>query len=124
MDELLTVSDVAALLKLNEQTVRNWIDGGKLPAIRIGRRVRIKQRDLEQLLEAGYSGHDQAGTAVGPSKADSMHSNDRLWGALDRELDEARTSIATQDGLERLISSLTDVAKSAQELAHALESSR
>jgi len=28
----MTVAEVAALLKLNQQTIRNWIDGGTLPA--------------------------------------------------------------------------------------------
>ena len=58
-DSLLTVAEVAETLKLNQQTIRNWIDQGSLPAIRIGRRVRIKRSDFERLLEEGYS----AGTA-------------------------------------------------------------
>jgi len=52
---LLTVAEVAKMLRLNPQTIRNWIDQGTLPAIRIGRRVRIKREDLEQLLAAGYA---------------------------------------------------------------------
>jgi predicted transcriptional regulator len=31
-DEFLTVAEVAELLKLNEQTVRNMVDRGDLPA--------------------------------------------------------------------------------------------
>lgn len=50
-DEFLTVAEVASLLKLNPQTIRNWIDAGRLPAVRIGRRVRVLRRDLDQLLE-------------------------------------------------------------------------
>jgi excisionase family DNA binding protein len=42
---------VAELLKLNQQTVRNWIDGGYLPALRVGRRVRVRRTDLDELLE-------------------------------------------------------------------------
>jgi excisionase family DNA binding protein len=38
MDEFLTVKEVAALLKLNQQTIRNWIDSGRLPAVRLGER--------------------------------------------------------------------------------------
>jgi excisionase family DNA binding protein len=39
----LTVGEVAELLRLNQQTVRNWIDRGELPAVRVGeRRVRIR----------------------------------------------------------------------------------
>ena len=46
-DEFLTVAEVAELLKLNKQTVRNWINRGELPAVRLGdRRVRIKRSDL------------------------------------------------------------------------------
>jgi excisionase family DNA binding protein len=57
MDEFLTVAEVAELLKLNQQTIRPWIDRGKLPAARLGeRRVRIKRSDLEQLIQDGYTG--------------------------------------------------------------------
>ena len=59
-DSFLTVAEVAATLKLNQQTVRNWIDQGSLPALRIGRRVRIRRSDFQRLLDRGYmpaSGH-------------------------------------------------------------------
>jgi excisionase family DNA binding protein len=49
-DEFLTVAEVAAVLKLNQQTIRNWIDAGSLAALRVGRRVRVLRRDLDQLL--------------------------------------------------------------------------
>src|SRR5437763_1808466 len=52
-ESFLTVAEVAAMLKLNQQTVRNWIDQGSLPALRIGRRVRIRRSDLERVLEQG-----------------------------------------------------------------------
>ena len=52
----LTVAEVAATLQLNQQTVRNWIDAGTLPALRVGRRVRIKRTDFERILEESYSG--------------------------------------------------------------------
>jgi len=55
-DEFLTVAEVAAILKLNQQTVRNWITDGKLPAVRVGeRRVRIRRTDFERLLDQGSS---------------------------------------------------------------------
>ena len=34
-DEFLTVAEVAETLKLNQQTIRNWIDAGSLPALRV-----------------------------------------------------------------------------------------
>jgi len=52
-DVFLTVAEVAELLKLNQQTVRNWIDQGSLPAVRVGRRVRIRRTDLERVLDEG-----------------------------------------------------------------------
>ena len=49
-ESFLTVAEVAGMLKLNQQTVRNWIDQGSLPALRVGRRVRIKRSDFERVL--------------------------------------------------------------------------
>jgi excisionase family DNA binding protein len=70
-EEFLTVAEVAELLKLNQQTVRNWIDQGSLPALRVGRRVRIRRSDLDRVLEDGST---QAGRSRhrsgGPSAAD------------------------------------------------------
>lgn len=70
-DTFLTVAEVAELLKLNQQTVRNWIDQGSLPALRVGRRVRIRRSDLERVLEQGATA-PPPGTASkpGPSAED------------------------------------------------------
>ncbi len=54
VEEFLTVAEVAELLKLNQQTVRNWIDQGSLPAVRVGRRVRIKRSDFDRIVDQGY----------------------------------------------------------------------
>jgi excisionase family DNA binding protein len=56
VDEFLTVAEVAEMLKLNPQTVRNWIDQGSLPAVRIGRRVRIRREDFQALVDHRYTG--------------------------------------------------------------------
>ena len=71
-ESYLTVAEVAATLKLNQQTVRNWIDQGALPALRVGRRVRIKRSDFERILDESYSG-------AGPSSADAGPSADDFW---------------------------------------------
>ena len=70
-ESFLTVAEVAEKLKLNQQTVRNWIDQGSLPAVRVGRRVRILQSDFDRLVEQGYrsSGTPTART-VGPNAED------------------------------------------------------
>ncbi len=71
-DPFLTVAEVAGLLKLNQQTVRNWIDQGSLPAVRVGRRVRIRRSDLERVLAEGYSGGGASSRQppAGPSAED------------------------------------------------------
>ncbi|HEY1565964.1 MAG TPA: helix-turn-helix domain-containing protein [Solirubrobacteraceae bacterium] len=67
----LTVAEVAQTLKLNQQTVRNWIDQGSLPALRVGRRVRIKRSDFERILEESYhAGSAPPSRRVGPSADD------------------------------------------------------
>ncbi len=67
-DEFLTVAEVAERLKLNQQTVRNWIDAGALPALRVGRRVRIRRTDYERLVTEGLNVTET--TPAGPSAAD------------------------------------------------------
>jgi excisionase family DNA binding protein len=69
-ESYLTVAEVAATLKLNQQTVRNWIDQGSLPALRVGRRVRIKRSDFERILEQSYSGAGSSAADAGPSADD------------------------------------------------------
>src|SRR5690242_18934984 len=69
-ESFLTVAEVAEMLKLNQQTVRNWIDQGSLPALRVGRRVRIKRSDFEQVLARSYTGGAAAAADAGPSAED------------------------------------------------------
>ncbi len=73
-DDFLTVAEVAGLLKLNQQTVRNWIDQGSLPALRVGRRVRIRRSDLNRLLEQGST------QAPRPPQRNAGPSGDDFWG--------------------------------------------
>ncbi len=68
-DQFLTVAEVAELLKLNQQTVRNWIDAGYLKAFHVGRRVRIVRSDLEQLLEKSRIQPTSAGSAPAAPRA-------------------------------------------------------
>lgn len=72
-EEYLTVAEIAERLKLNQQTLRNWIEQGQLPAVRIGRRVRIRRSDFERLVQEGYSGRGKTETPAqtpGPSAED------------------------------------------------------
>jgi excisionase family DNA binding protein len=65
LGEFMTVAEIAAILKLNQQTVRNWIAQGSLPAVHVGRRVRVRRSDFEALLENSQTvpRHSSAETA-------------------------------------------------------------
>lgn len=49
--ELLTVREVAQFLKLKERTIRDMIAREELSAIKIGKSYRIRQSDLEILVQ-------------------------------------------------------------------------
>jgi len=56
-DELLTVSEAAALLRVNPHTVYRWIRSGRLPAVRYSRRVvRVRREDLTRDVTTGNDG--------------------------------------------------------------------
>jgi excisionase family DNA binding protein len=71
---LLTVAEVAQMLRVHEQTIRNWIDRGNLAAMHVGRRARIRPQDLDAVIEAGSSGL----TEVTPPSKRSTASD--FWG--------------------------------------------
>ncbi len=49
---LLTIHEVADLLKVNESTVRQWVRAGELRAIKFGKEWRVAHKDLEAYLNA------------------------------------------------------------------------
>ena len=52
-DTMLTVQEVAKRLRVNEKTVRAWINSGDLPAFPVGGRgYRISKADLDRFVEA------------------------------------------------------------------------
>jgi excisionase family DNA binding protein len=47
---LLTVNQVAEEFQVTTQTIRNWIDGGALSAVKIGRSFRVRREDVDRML--------------------------------------------------------------------------
>jgi excisionase family DNA binding protein len=45
---LLTIDEVARMLRISSVSVRRYVAAGKLPAVRVGRSVRIEQAAVEQ----------------------------------------------------------------------------
>ena len=102
-DEYLTVNEIGEHLKLNPQTVRNWIDQGRLPAVRIGRRVRIRRADVDRLLTQGTTATvEPQPETIAPSEAleQLTQALERARRLLGRRSATRRTDLA--DGLQDL----------------------
>jgi putative molybdopterin biosynthesis protein len=50
MDELLTVTEIAQLLRVSDRVVRSLIKDGDLVAVKIGREYRVKRSDVDRYL--------------------------------------------------------------------------
>ena len=57
-DELVTVAEAAAIFRVTLQTIRNWIEWGKLPALRVGRRFLVRREHIQALLDQAQSADD------------------------------------------------------------------
>jgi len=52
LDEYYTVLEVAAALRVDERTVRSWIDTKKIEGVKIGRHYRISKDALDRALNS------------------------------------------------------------------------
>ena len=52
---LLTVNEVADLLRVSRMTVYRLIKNGELPALRVGRSYRLREEDVHTYLMARYT---------------------------------------------------------------------
>lgn len=108
-DEYLTVKEIAQRLKLNQQTVRNWIDQGSLPAVRVGRRIRIRRSDLDRIIAQGTT----ATIETQPAAVGVAEAFEQLAEALERARRLLRRLSATRRA---------ELAEGLQELADAVGS--
>jgi excisionase family DNA binding protein len=60
-DEVLTIKEVAALLKLAEKTVYAMAQAGESPAFKIRGQWRIKRTELDQWIDAQPRGGESGG---------------------------------------------------------------
>ena len=64
LPSILTVEETAELLRVTDQHLRKLIKEGKIPAVRVGRSLRIYRNELRDVLE---------GTRVTGDDADESH---------------------------------------------------
>jgi putative molybdopterin biosynthesis protein len=55
--KFLSLTEVGERLEVSIQTVARMIERGELPSVRIGRRRKIRPRDLESYVERGRTTH-------------------------------------------------------------------
>jgi len=53
MEKLFTADEVREALKVKMPTIRSWIHQGRLPVVRAGRSVRIRESVLNKIIEEG-----------------------------------------------------------------------
>jgi len=54
MLKLLKIHQVAEQLSVSPLTVRKWVKTGKVPIVRLGRAIRVREEDLHALMRVGY----------------------------------------------------------------------
>jgi hypothetical protein len=91
-DEFLTVAEVAAILKLNQQPTRNWISQGSLAALHVvGRSPAIPALSYQCAYWDQY-GHQTAFMSYTAAENDGLH-----WPRRDGENSSQRRSGASSD---------------------------
>lgn len=112
----LTVAEIAELLKLNQQTIRNWIDRGELPAVRLGRRrVRVRQSDLDAFIDAGANGSDA------PVEEPVEEGSVTAWATFGAAMAEATATLQATNRAD-LVRALDSLASATRALAEQLGS--
>jgi len=51
-EALLTLREVANLLRVSEKTVRRWVASRRIPCLRLGRAIRFRVGDVSRWLSA------------------------------------------------------------------------
>ena len=96
----LRISEAAALLGVSDDTVRRWIDQGRLPEVRLDNgRKGVRGEDLAQLLREQYT------TAVDPGVTVAASARNRMRGIVTRVVkDTVMAQVEMQAGPFRLVS--------------------
>jgi excisionase family DNA binding protein len=72
--EILTVEQIAEMLQVTKQTVRNWVRSGVLPAIKTKHLYRIRREDLDAMLARDQGSSGPLGTHRDPWAPETLGS--------------------------------------------------
>ncbi|WP_255579596.1 helix-turn-helix domain-containing protein [Deinococcus sp. RIT780] len=106
MDEVLTLEELAAYLKVSETTAYTLVRGGEIPGRKVGREWRfLKARVTHWLMQAGTeedmekTGFVQRDELGGEFKQEGGQEYVALWLPITREEKAAQIEKATRDGV-------------------------
>lgn len=102
MEPYLTVRQAAEQLSVHPSTIRRWIDGGRLPAYRLGeKRIGVRPSDLARLVVPRPARADNGGRGAEPERlvipALTREEQQRGFKAL-AELERLGAAIAARHG--------------------------
>jgi excisionase family DNA binding protein len=106
MDEVMTLEDLAAYLKISETTAYQLVRSGAIPGRKVGREWRFLKRRIETWLMQG--GHDDTAGENGTVQIDALGGEFRiengreqiaLWLPMTREEKAAQIEKAQRDGV-------------------------
>ncbi|MFC5848272.1 helix-turn-helix domain-containing protein [Deinococcus petrolearius] len=105
MDEVLTLEELAAFLKVSETTAYALVRGGELPGRKVGREWRfLKARVVDWLMQAGQEEQMTQGTVQrdeqgGEYKQENGQEYVALWLPMTREEKAAQLARAEREGV-------------------------
>jgi excisionase family DNA binding protein len=97
-DDLLTVADVAAQFRVTAQTVRSWIDSGKLRAARVGKSYVILRRVSRPECVARRAEKPASGGAI---RCARITSRQRSWIWANSRSSSSSRSVTAPDHTQR-----------------------
>src|SRR5215213_1359121 len=90
--DYLTPDEVASRLQVSRQVVYNWINDGRLRAVKAGRTLRIPHHALEAFLEPVHAGD----ISTGDVEPEPRYTKERFTAAAQAALEMARTEVITR----------------------------
>src|SRR5262245_25201633 len=94
--DYLTPDDVASRLQVSRQVVYNWINDGRLHAVKAGRTLRISNAALEAFLQPVHAGDISAG-GIEPERG---YHFDRFTAAAQAAFAEANNQVRLRQHLQ------------------------
>jgi excisionase family DNA binding protein len=118
--DLLTTGEAGLALGLSDQTVRNWVAAGRLPAVKRGVRTMIPRQAIVEEIERSRVRPRQL-TPTLEEEAASLNWRRALLAALPREVAEPleRLHEKLEDGRELTVDEAAEMARLEREMADA-----